>query len=620
MVDDAIKAIIKDGLSELSDKVGLQEQRCDQMSKTIEELSAKLEERDKEGQQLREELEKQKSETEALDGRLKTDLESLGQSTKDRADRLESDEDGAGGLHQVRQRFQALSEEFTKLQQRVEDSGRVVGSTKSRTDAFDEQLQRMSKKCEEIFAAAQASQERLQQIDASSKSTKDRQQVIEDSVAKKYDALWQDVLKAIEEVKSIQDSSLKEDLERRRQDARREGRGHVKYVTQLVAAVHDERRKLAISKDLVTAWREQAWMSARRRTGLQWLCTALQGATQRRERKAMDRWARAAWLESICKRLQKEHKEQIPDVQKILQDVGFSAKCDKLHEAVETLRSEKDQIREAAKTATSLMDERFRAQEAMRAQLLEHISNWQKAEASLRASDRLTELEMRSSSITEAVSHRAAAKDVQTMMRDILLIWNSIKQLDAAKADKKDVDSFAVESGNRERNSTRRLADLHAEVTGVVREETLRVHEKWTELDVKVSESTKQLRHWGQMWEKLAAYVEELVGKIGDLQNQQVQRLPTTIRRPSSANSRGRTEVPPLPFSGTADRSMAEAITQSRVSSPSRIEESRMLWVGSAKGLLETEGLEAGTPKFSSNPKRAPRPQSAPRRPHDWGR
>lgn len=106
------------------------------------------------------------------------------------------------------------------------------------------------------------------------------------------------------------------------------------------------------------------------------------------------------------------------------------------------------------------------------------------------------------------------------MIRDVLLIWNSIKQLDTAKADKKDVDSFALETGNRDKLSTRRVEDLEADIASRCRQDTLRSQEKWTEVEGRLDESGRQFRHWEQMWEKLSGFVEDVVQKIGDLQQQ----------------------------------------------------------------------------------------------------
>merc|ERR1719207_382171 len=113
--------------------------------------------------------------------------------------------------------------------------------------------------------------------------------------------------------------------------------------------------------------------------------------------------------------------------------------------------------------------------------------------------------------VNETLVDFSKTKEVQQMMRDILLIWNSIKQLDAAKADKKDLDSFAVENTNQQKRAARKLEDLETEHQNRAEEDKRRNQEKWTELQGKLDDSNKQLRHWEQMWEKLASFVEDLV-------------------------------------------------------------------------------------------------------------
>merc|ERR1711972_467397 len=97
-------------------------------------------------------------------------------------------------------------------------------------------------------------------------------------------------------------------------------------------------------------------------------------------------------------------------------------------------------------------------------------------------------------------------------------MWNSIKQLDVAKADKKDLDAFVVETSSRDKLSLRRFEDLETDVATRVREEVLQTQERWTGLDNRVEENAKQFKHWEKMWEKLAGFVEDLVQKIAELQ------------------------------------------------------------------------------------------------------
>lgn len=559
-------------------------------------------------QQLREDVDRQKSETEALDERVKADLEEMCKPLKETLDRHENDEEGEGGLSQLRAKVNGFAEEMLKMQATMEENGRVVGNSKSRTDTFEDTLRDLSRKCNECVDTVDKSQERLKKIEETSSQVKERQQVVEDSVAKKYEALWQDVLHAMEDLKVSQEEALRLDLQTRSAESRREGQFHIKYVTQLVASVHDERRKLAICKDLMTVWQQHTWAVARRKTGLHWLCSTLNGLAQRRQRKMLDRWVRHASLEDLTRRLREEYETRLQGVQQQIEDSPLHSRCDEFGEAIQALRQQKANHADALQGLQSLLQEHSDRVAEVQSAVGENSKNLEEAiqlvetrhsghsEHVEEVSSRLVNIDQHIESIFEAHSGFALAKDVQTMMRDTLLIWNSIKQLDAAKLDKKDMDSFAVETSNRDRQSSRRLEDLQQAVTEKLREETLRVQEKCSELDVKVGDSAKQFHHWEQMWEKLAGFVEELVVKVGDLQGGTQSRLHSTpLRsgsRPPSARTRlGNSDAPSFQ-QHASERSLHESwatVEHVAVSGAETTAESRMLAVGSAKALGELE-------------------------------
>ncbi|CAE7238274.1 TBP2 [Symbiodinium natans] len=531
-VDDAIKAAIQSELQAVvTEKLSQQDERFNELKQAFEELSGRVEERGRETQQLREDVDRQKSDAEALDARVKSDLEAAIKEVKDRLDRHESDEEGLGGLTQLRSKVDGFAEELTKVLAKMEEHGRTVASSKTRTDSCEEALRDVARKCEDAASTVEKNQVTLQQVEEISMGVRERQQVVEDSVVKKYDSLWKDVLKAMEELKVNQEQLMMEDMKRRQQDARREGRSHVKYVTQLVATVHDERRKLALTKDLLTVWQQHTWTSVRRRTGIQWLCNSLASVAKRRQHQFLNRWVRHASIETLVRQLREEYAALIPDVQKAIKDSGLPDRCNSLEQIVEILRKDLNALSETVKEhSTSLEGNASWVEKTgiIIIKLTQRLDEVETKAADVLASSggRLDEVEARVEScekqvgdLSEAQKALALAKDVQSIMRDVLLIWNSIKHLDAAKADKKDMDTVALETSKRDRQSTRRIEDMQSQITDQLREETLRVQEKCAQLDVKVDESTRQFLHWEQMWERLAAYVEELVKQVGDMQD-----------------------------------------------------------------------------------------------------
>jgi len=313
----------------------------------------------------------------------------------------------------------------------------------------------------------------------------------------------------------------------------------------------------------------------------------------KRQRKSMNRWVRSTSIEDLAKRLREEYASQIPDVQKAIEDSKLGERCDKLDETLNQLRGETCsavQLDEKMEEHKNFLQLKMELVEDVRLRVEGHGKTLVEfdarhsghAEHAEEVKTRLCAFDQHIDGIFEAHQGFAPAKDVQTMMRDVLLIWNSIKQLDAAKADKKDMDYFAVESSNRDRFSSRKLEDLQTLVGDKLREETLAVQERCSELDLKVDESAKQFRHWEQMWERLAGFVEELVVKVGDLKDnssQQTRLHSTPLRggsRPPSARAK-RDE--------TTDRFLFEAVETP--SAADTTAESRMLNVGSAKAIGE---------------------------------
>lgn len=635
-IDEAIKAAIEEVLQDVRNSISGQDERCKKLEESYEELSGRVEERGREGQQFREELERHQSDKQSSDDRVKVDLEEWGNKLKERLDRHENDEEGEMGLQQLRQKVVDFGEELTKMQAKMEDHSRNVGSSKSRTDGFEETLKELSRQCEEFGTTVTSSQDRLQKVIETSDLVSERQQVVEDSVAKKYESLWQDVLRSMDEMKENQLRTLREDLQRRSEDNRREGQSHVKYVTQLVATVHDERRKLAISKDLLTEWRQHTWTNVRRRTGLHWLCNTLHDLARRRQRKLINRWVRVVSIEDLAQRLREEYAAKVPDVHKALEDLKITERCDQLAGSVESLRSEtcsKEHVAGLIDKHRSDVEDKLNEHGEKLSKVDDHASSLEKAR--IDADDRhgkhveiiqtveetLSKLEESVGGMSEASASFARSDDVQTVMRDTLLMWNSIKQLDVAKADKKDVDSFAVETSNRDRQSSRRVEDLQAEITDQLREETLRAQEKCSELDAKVEDGAKQFQHWEQMWERLAGFVEELVMKVGDLQGSSGQnrlsggQLRSGSRPPSARATRhGQPETPVIPHH-FSERSLNDSYSNMEPTSGGETTaESRMLYVGSAKE-LGGRGLEQVLTHSKFSPSPTTRRQRTPTRP-----
>jgi len=258
MADDifaAVRGAISKELQEVRERQKQQDEQVAEVRASLENLHGRAEEHQCEALRLSKTCEHQAAALEALGARARHELEEFVDTLHQRLERVESDADGCGGLEQLRQRLDAASDSLGKVGNRIEEHSRVVGFCKSRTDTLDTALKDLCRKSEAACGSVQANEQRLCVVEGQNRTVTDRQQIVEDSVAQKYASLWEDVLVAIEEVRTNHAHALKDHLERRTEQVKSEGQAYVRYMMQLAASVQDERRKLADAKDLVTLWR-----------------------------------------------------------------------------------------------------------------------------------------------------------------------------------------------------------------------------------------------------------------------------------------------------------------------------------------------------------------------------
>jgi len=402
-----------------------------------------------------------------------------------------------------------------------------------------------------------------------------------------------------------------------------------------MASAHGERRQQAVNKNLVQAWKEQTWNSSRRRLGIAYL----QKIFQRRKLVEFNAWSRRHSTDEICKRLHGQYEGQLGAVYKKIEDEAQDWKkhwtvLDGSVVKLEAGKSTKLSLDASVKELHGAIEElKVQAIAPIRSTLEEHQQVHDRFQVLHRGhSDQENDLDQKVSIANQEISGLslkccsfAKIDDVDNMVRDVLMIWNSIKQLDTSKADKKDVDGFAVETGNRDKLSSRRLEDLEADITMRSKQETLRSQEKMVEMEGRLDESSRQFRHWEQMWEKLSGFVEDLVGKIGDLQGNSDGKLPSATLRapprrgPSQALSQSRLATTSTMATLAGEDTATAAVSRGGYQHPASAEgfDSKMLWINSAKGIVDATIDQAvtGTPA-SARPR--PRPKSASgRRPLD---
>lgn len=633
MADDifaAVRGAISKELQEVRERQKQQDEQVAEVRASLENLHGRAEEHQCEALRLSKTCEHQAAALEALGARARHELEEFVDALHQRLERVESDADGCGGLEQLRQRLDAASDSLGKVGNRIEEHSRVVGFCKSRTDTLDTALKDLCRKSEAACGSVQANEQRLCVVEGQNRTVTDRQQIVEDSVAQKYASLWEDVLVAIEEVRTNHAHALKDHLERRTEQVKSEGQAYVRYMMQLAASVQDERRKLADAKDLVTLWREQAWVSARRRTGIRWLCRTLEATASRRTRKAFSRWVRSASIDELARQLREDYQRQLPDVLGIIEGTGLRSRCDGLESCVDEIRVVKCstvQLQQAIASMTLVLEERMGHFQATRTELLDKCAAVRVSldEQATRAQEQQNHFEERLNSIDERLEQLAKAtrfgeqledheqkltsiagslaacatsQEVQTIMKDTLLMWSSIKQLDAAKLDKRDMDAFTDAAAAKDEDVNRKLQQVQAEVTGMFSQDISRIDSICSELGTRLDSSCKQVQQWEKMWEGLAGHVEELVTKMADLQqsaglgrlpSMMVAAVPAPTVRPLSAQ-RGRPDIPRL-------RSAGSASEKALLPGPAAAD---ALFVGPAGNATRRGGTKSGIPRADS--------------------
>lgn len=653
-VQVAIQELLKDDLQKFIDKQTEQAQKIEELEKTLQDLSSKLGEREQEAAQLREgfttfqkELEESNAKAQAL---MNEDIAAL----KARADRFEDDSEGVGGLKQVFERLQSIEKivgpNTGDLGARVDEASRLSKETRTRADEHDRHLRELSRQVDDALAKLAVNSNRVDSAEKTVASNSEAQKALEDSVSRKYERLWEDVLRAIEEMKGDQLEVLRRELQERYDSSRSETKSMVKYALDFMASAHGDRRQMAINKNLILAWKEQTWISARRRMGL----ASLHKLTMSRQRSVFNRFVVTTVTEAktsqLCDRLRRQYDEQLSQLAKKTEDGEntLSWSVQGLSEQVSTLRHEKCSTEDLTKVRSEMREE-LKAIGTLNVKLNEHgqilTNNAEEHRAHREAESTLGKQLAETSSglqdLTELSSTLAKNEDVNNMIRDILMIWNSLKSIDATKADREYVENFAILSRDKDKLSSRRLEDLEADLAAKSRQDVLRVQEKMSEVDTRIDESVKNMRHWEQMWEKLSGLVEDLVTKINDLQahaadHGQLHDTYRPVHRMGSRKSLSRAEIPTLPATTRASSEgpghyiSNDAVTPKSYNSvnpqvPTDALDSKMLWISGAKGIVDAtidQAIHSATPSPAGllSARKIARPKSATKtRQHDRG-
>jgi len=221
-MEAAIKDLLKDELKLLADAQSKQDETCQEMSKAIQDLSGKVVEREREASELRQSLDKCLQDVEKSAGDTQASREQDAKDWEARISKLEDDADGVGGLKQVHEKCTRLETALgDDIRPKLEESVRVVKDKTTLTDELERKMKELNKQCEDFTAKLKASEERVASMEGISATVNVAQEALEDSVTRKYEQLWLDVLNAIEEVKGGQIDVMQQDLNSQKEAAKK---------------------------------------------------------------------------------------------------------------------------------------------------------------------------------------------------------------------------------------------------------------------------------------------------------------------------------------------------------------------------------------------------------------
>ncbi|CAD7945356.1 unnamed protein product [Amoebophrya sp. A25] len=396
-------------------------------------------------------------------------------------------------------------------------------------------------KCEEFevritkidneWAAYQRDEKKLQDIitkfDEGIKRVEGQQLELDAKYSKKYQQMWNEVPKAVEELNVKRIEQLEKQLQTNAADKVAEVQNLVKYCLQILSKVQADRKIETDTKNFLHHWREQSWINARRRMGM----AALTKFLRSRIKDPFQTWKVQAMYETTIKRITAEYTRRIPDVPKQLDELGFPARIENLQDQLSRLnedKASKDDVADDIEKTVAQFEPIREDIEAIQKDAGETKSTVSTLDSSISAAKDLVASVDESAKIAaskvemlkEALeANYAQNTEVQAMVKDVLLIWYSIKQLDATKADKKDMEAYALESINREKASVREeVMSKNEEMRG----ELGNMQGNVEDIGRGFNEQQTQFVNLQQMLGNLASFVEELVVKIAEMQGVEV--------------------------------------------------------------------------------------------------
>ncbi|CDJ48001.1 hypothetical protein, conserved [Eimeria brunetti] len=184
-------------------------------------------------------------------------------------------------------------------------------------------------------------------------------------------------------------------------------------------------------------------------------------------RSSFRRWFYQARWASEIERVKEEFKKLVPDVPALLAgtvnprlqllEEGAAAESHKTDVLVERSKEVWSCLQSTMDRATALEQKTKEGTEALAKMAidLDMHANFRRS-----AEERVQSAEAMVTQLSEQFALLARDDDVKNMMKDILLIWTAVKQLDAAKADRKELENLGLEVASKNETLSESLQKL----------------------------------------------------------------------------------------------------------------------------------------------------------------
>ncbi|CBZ50863.1 conserved hypothetical protein [Neospora caninum Liverpool] len=322
-------------------------------------------------------------------------------------------------------------------------------SIKSSVEQYEQTMAR-------LLEASTESVHRCNQIEEAQKN-------LQDSVASKYDKLWHEVVSALERMNSTELRSFQEEISKRSQQSEQRVQQLISYAIGLATRAATDRREADVKKAVLSRWKERAWIGARQRMA----CRSLSRLFRIHLRRHFTGFQHMLAWENQLERLRNEFRNSLPDVEAIVHST-VSSKIKMLEERVTTEETVMQNIQEDVERLSKRTEEFQVSAGALRersndlAHILQQVKDEVREELDREADrdDRLHRAEELVSGVAEKMSQVARQEEMQSIMKDVLLIWTAVKHLDTAKADKRELDALANEAATRAQTSELKMRNL----------------------------------------------------------------------------------------------------------------------------------------------------------------